>query len=137
MLTTTLRGKRIFIVEDNEDNIFVLLTSLRQHGAEVQIDWWAKGDRQALAKSLPIDLIILDLMLPGGRTGFDIFDEIRQNTTLDHIPVVAVSAMDPSIALPKVRDQGFAGFISKPIDINLFPQQIAALIAGENVWHAE
>jgi two-component system cell cycle response regulator DivK len=132
-----LYGKHIFIVEDNQDNIYVILSLLRRHGARVQIDWWAKGERHRLEHAMPIDLVILDLMLSHGRTGFEVFDEIRKSPALKSVPIVAVSAMDPSIALPKVRAQGFSGFIAKPISFELFPQQIAALIAGEEVWYAE
>lgn len=132
-----LWGKHIFIVEDNADNIYVMLSLLRRAGAHVQVDWWAKGECEHLEKAMPIDLIILDLMLPHRRTGFDVFDEIRQRSALDCVPIVAVSAMDHSIALPKVQEQGFSGFISKPVDFHLFPRQIAALIAGEQVWYAQ
>lgn len=136
-MSNELWGKHILIIEDNAENIYVALTLLRRHGAQVQVDWWAKGERQRLEDAMPIDLIILDLMLPHGRTGFEVFDEIRRNSVLAEVPIVAVSAMDPSIALPKVQAQGFSGFISKPVDFYLFPRQIAALIAGEAVWHAE
>jgi len=47
---------------------------------------------------------------------------------------VAVSAMDPSVAIPQARQKGFSGFIAKPIDNRLFPQQIAQIIEGEQVW---
>jgi CheY-like chemotaxis protein len=132
-----LKGKRIFVVEDNEENIYVILSLLRRHGARVQIDWWARGDGYRLKGALPIDIIILDLMLPQGRNGFEVFDELRGVPELADVPIVAVSAMDPSTALPRAREKGFSGFISKPIDFHLFPQQIAALIAGEQVWYAE
>ncbi|MBI5929752.1 MAG: response regulator [Chloroflexi bacterium] len=134
-MTSLLQGKRIFVIEDKEDNIFVIMSLLRKYGATVEIDWWAKGEPHKLESAMPIDLIILDLMLPRGRTGFEVYSEIRSNPTLSKVPIVAVSAMDPSLALPKTQEQGFSGFISKPIDFELFPQQVAILIAGEEVWY--
>jgi CheY-like chemotaxis protein len=130
-----LVGKRIYMVEDNEDNIFVILSILRQHGASVQIDWWAKGEAHKVVKALPLDLIILDLMLPHGRSGYDVFEEIRALPELQRVPIVAVSASDPSIAMPVAINMGFCGFISKPISFDLFPRQIAQLIDGEKVWY--
>jgi CheY-like chemotaxis protein len=130
-----LKGKRIFIVEDNPDNIWVMLSLLKHHGADVHVDWWATGKSQQLVKVLPLDLIILDLMLTAGRSGFTVFDEIRSIPEAAKIPIVAVSAMDASVALSKTREQGFAGFISKPIDIDLFPKQIATIISGGSVWY--
>ncbi|MBI5959083.1 MAG: response regulator [Chloroflexi bacterium] len=130
-----LDGKRIYMVEDNEDNIFVVLSLLRHHGASVQIDWWAKGEAHRVIKALPLDLIILDLMLPHDRSGYDVFEEIRAVPELQHVPVVAVSASDPSIAMPIAITMGFNGYISKPVGFDLFPKQIASLIAGEAVWY--
>ncbi len=130
-----LSGKKIYIVEDNQDNIFVIQSLLAQHGAEVQVDWWAKGEAHKVVRALPLHLIILDLMLPYGRTGYEVFTEIRAIPELQHIPVVAVSAADPSIALHQAVELGFNGFISKPIKYDRFPQQIAELIAGKAVWY--
>jgi CheY-like chemotaxis protein len=103
---------------------------------QVIIDWWAKGEINQLAKAMPIDLILLDLMLPGGRSGYDIFDEIRAHSQFDAVPIVAVSATDPTLAIPRAHQKGFAGFISKPVDDELFPQQLSDLIDGGQVWHA-
>ena len=76
-------------------------------------------------------------MLPNGRSGFDVFDELRNMPELDDVPIVAVSAADASIAMPEAQEKGFSGYISKPVDFNLFHEQIAAVIAGEEVWIAE
>jgi CheY-like chemotaxis protein len=84
--------------------------------------------------AMPIDAILLDLMLPHGRTGFEIFDEIRTAPQLNSVPVVLVTAADASATVPIAVEKGFAGFIAKPIDYTLFPRQIAAVINGESVW---
>jgi CheY-like chemotaxis protein len=67
--------------------------------------------------------------------GYDIFDEIRSRPQFDAIPIVAVSAADPTIAVPKARKKGFSGFISKPVDDELFPKQLRELIDGKPVWY--
>jgi CheY-like chemotaxis protein len=132
--TDILQGKRIYIVEDNPDNIYILLVILRQAGANVTVDWWAKGEGHQILRALPIDVIILDLMLLGTHTGYDVFQEVRMFPQLANVPIVAVSAADASSAVPKVRAMGFSGFIKKPIDDDLFPKQIKSIIDGENVW---
>jgi CheY-like chemotaxis protein len=131
-----LQGKRIFIVEDNIQNRVVFKMMLVCEGASVEFDRWGRDALWRLQAFKNVDLIILDLMLPGGFSGYDIFDEIRTLPEYDNVPIIAVSAAEPSIAIPKTRDMGFAGFIAKPIDGELFPQQIVRLIAGERVWYA-
>jgi DNA-binding NarL/FixJ family response regulator len=49
---------------------------------------------------------------------------------------VAVSAADAATALPKAQRLGMNGFIAKPVDVALLPQQIAAVIAGHPVWYS-
>jgi CheY-like chemotaxis protein len=131
-----LENKRIFIVEDNIQNRIVFTMSLKLHGAQVEFDRWGQHTRTRLQAFRQVDLIILDLMLPGGISGYDIFDEIRSLPEYAAVPIVAVSASDPSLALPKTQAKGFAGFIAKPIDVDLFPKQLARVIAGQPVWHA-
>jgi CheY-like chemotaxis protein len=130
-----LKDKRIFVVEDNPQNRVIFQVILTQYGASVTFERSGKFTVSRLQNTGEVDLIILDLMLPDHTTGFDLYDEIRTLPHLDVVPIVAVSAMDPAVAIPRVRARGFAGFIAKPIDKSLFPKQIADLIAGEPVWH--
>jgi CheY-like chemotaxis protein len=130
-----LQGKNIFIVEDNQQNRVVFQMSLIRHGATVEFERCGRDTVYALSGKLHIDLICLDLMLAHNVSGFDLFQQIRAIPSYNNIPIVAVSAMDPAIAVPKVRALGFSGFIAKPINNQLFPKQLAKLLAGESVWH--
>ena len=129
-----LKGKRIFIVEDNPQNRVVFQITLVRQGATVDFERWGDKTIYHLQNISHIDLIILDLMLAGEISGFDIYDEIRVVPAYDKLPIVAVSAMDPSVAIPQAREKGFSGFIAKPIDNHRFPQQIAQIIEGKQVW---
>lgn len=132
----TLKGKHVFIVEDNIENRVVFQMILIKHGAFVEFERWGRDAIRRIKDSFKIDLIILDLMLKQGVSGFDIYDEIRAMPEFADIPIIAVSAMDPSVAMPKARAKGFNGFIAKPVDSHLFPVQIARILEGEQVWHA-
>src|SRR5687767_4323959 len=131
-----LNQKKIFIVEDNLSNRAISQMLLEQQGARTAIDRWGLEACTRLERFGTVDLIILDLMFPGGVTGFDIFDEIRSHPEFRHVPIVAVSAADPSEAVPHAKAKGFTGFISKPVDFNQFAQQIADIIEGVEVWEA-
>lgn len=130
-----LNGKHIFIVEDNLQNRVIFQMCLIRQGAVVDFERWGKDALYRLQNSSRLDVIVLDLMLAEGYSGFDIFDEIRAQPKFDRVPVVAVSAMDPSVAVPKARSKGFSGFIAKPIDSRLFPQQLAQVIEGDSIWY--
>lgn len=129
-----LKDKRIFIVEDNMQNRLIFQMALIRQGASVDFERWGRDTLYHIQNTSRIDLIVLDLMLADGVSGFDIFDQIRALPKYNAVQIIAVSAMDPSIAIPKTRAQGFSGFIAKPIDNVLFPKQLASIIEGEKVW---
>jgi two-component system cell cycle response regulator DivK len=130
-----LQGKRIFIVEDDIINMAVFAAVLRQTNAIIIQDAWNANTISLLTQSLPVDIILLDLMLRFKVSGYDIYDKIKADPQLCKIPIVAVSASDPEIEIPKAKDKGFMGFISKPIDVSQFSTQIAECIDGKQVWH--
>jgi CheY-like chemotaxis protein len=129
-----LYDRRIFILEDNLQNKALTQTMLELQGARVMIDRWGTDTIAQLQRFAPVDLILLDLMLPNNITGYDVFTKIRQLPAFDHVPVVAFSAADVSIAIPNTQAMGFTGFLSKPLDFVLFPFQILSLIQGESIW---
>lgn len=129
-----LRGKRIMIVEDNTLNRVVYTMVLQVTGAILHFDKYGKETMQELQRFIP-DLMILDLMLGKDIDGFQIFEMIRQQSEYNDVPIVAISASDPSSALPKCQDMGFAGFIAKPIEQNLLVDQVSRLIEGKQVWY--
>ncbi len=132
-----LAQRRVFYVEDDVSNRAIAQMILESQGAIVGFErWGASSTIPRLRKFMPIDVILLDLMFPGGITGYDVFDAIQREPDLMGIPVVAVSAADPAMEMNRVRDLGFSGFISKPVDMRRFPDQVAAVIAGETVWYA-
>ena len=134
-MLSTLIGKKIFILEDNSMNRIVFRISLITQGALVEFDIWGRETIEKITKYNP-DLIILDLMLPNGESGYTVFQQIREHSEYDNIPIVAISASEPAIALPKTKKMGFSGFIAKPIDESIFPQQMAKILEGEAIWSA-
>ena len=131
-----LKGKHIFVVEDNMQNRVIFQMSFIRHGAVVDFERRGRETLARLNELSEVDLIILDLMLAEGISGFDLYDEIRAIAKFSATPIVAVSAMDPGLAIPKTLAKGFSGFIAKPIDNHLFPKQIARIIDGEAIWYA-
>jgi CheY-like chemotaxis protein len=137
MLHGKLSGKRIFIIEDNVTNRAMMQLLLEREGAQVSFERWGSGANERLTAFAPIDIILLDLMFPNNVTGYDVFDKIRLMPEFNHVPIVAVSAAEPEIAIPQTHEKGFSGFISKPIDrYELFVQQILTIMEGTPIWYA-
>lgn len=130
-----LKGKRVLVVEDNPMNRAVFTIFFASHEMNVVFDYFGKDTPNRLAGlQHKVDFIILDLMLPAAVSGFDVYDEIRAVPDYANIPILIVSAADPSTAIPRAQALGVNGFISKPINDELFPSQLEAILRGENIW---
>lgn len=129
------RRKRIFVVEDNLENRIITRYALAPLNPSLQFDAFGRDVLRRIHEFAPVDLIILDLMIKGGSSGYSIFRELRSDSQFKAVPIVAVSAADPGEAMRLCREMGFQGFIGKPIDDELFPQQIQQLIDGAEIWH--
>jgi len=131
-----LKDKRVVIVEDDVMNMAVYAVAFKQSGATVIQDPFNTDTINMIKKHLPFDIILLDLMLRHSLDGYEIFDKLKADPELSKIPVVAISASDPAIEMPKAKEKGFSGFIGKPIDPFMLIGQVATCIKGEQIWYA-
>jgi two-component system cell cycle response regulator DivK len=127
----------VLIVEDNPDNLFIALELVRRAG--VPHCYGLASGRQLLelieVEEGPIHLILLDLQLPG-EDGYAILTRLRTVPQIQSTRVVALTANVLVEDITLARAAGFNGFIGKPLNYHRFPQQIARILAGEEVWEA-
>jgi CheY-like chemotaxis protein len=128
-----LNSKRILYIEDDLNDLTRVRLLLEQHGVKVK---QSSGENALtlLESYLPIDLILLDLTLRGKLSGYDIFEMIRADPRFADIPIVATSAEVLEVEMNRARMRGFTGFISKPIHLLHFSEQIAKILEGKSVW---
>jgi two-component system cell cycle response regulator DivK len=74
------------------------------------------------------ELVLMDIQLPG-KDGFALLDEIRQSVHRD-MRVVALTAHAMAGDRERALAAGFDGYITKPIDVRRFPEQISRALAG-------
>jgi CheY-like chemotaxis protein len=134
MSTSLLANKRIFLVEDDFVNIHIFTKVLAKHNALVFHNSIGLGAEKQILELLPIDLIVIDIMLQRGQNGFDIFAKIREEPKLRSIKIIGTSSLDPEVVIPKARDAGFTGFISKPVDALALSSLLEKALRGEQVW---
>lgn len=129
-----LKNKRIFLIEDDVLNLAIISRVLMNSKANVFQNYNSIGIVEHIRQYLPIDLILLDIMLRRGINGLGIVADIKMDRHTSQIPIVAVSSMDPEVAVPQAQLAGCNGFISKPINSNTFANDLAAIINGEERW---
>jgi CheY-like chemotaxis protein len=76
-----------------------------------------------LADRLRPDLVLLDVMMPGG-SGLSVVERLRETPGLASVPVVVVSAFVSERDRAAARAAGANGFVGKPFD----PDDLASLV---------
>lgn len=107
----------VLIIEDDPDTRDLVGRLLTMHGYGVRTA--SNGWEGLLALEERVDLILLDMMLPG-MDGLTFLRSLRGQKAGQMIPVVMMTAMDPSDVLPKVRPFGVNEVLPK--DGNLMRQ---------------
>jgi two-component system, cell cycle response regulator DivK len=123
----------VLVVEDNVSNFVLIARMLGFLG--IHCEWKTSGyEVVEYADTLPrLDLILMDIRLPY-EDGYGALRKIRQSPRLKDVPVVAVTAEASQQQMIKAQASGFNGFLGKPLDPDLFPDQIQRILAGKPVW---
>jgi DNA-binding response OmpR family regulator len=114
---------RVLVIEDEQKMADLIKRGLEEEGIEVETAYDGGVGFEA-GKSENIDLIILDLALPG-RNGLDIARDWRQLGI--KTPILIVTAMDSTEAKVKGLDTGADDYITKPFAFAELLARIRAL----------
>ena len=116
---------KILIVEDSPDNMKLFRTLLTMRGHTVIGLTGGDGLLETIGRERPA-AVLMDIQLPG-KDGFTLLGEIRGS---EHraLTVLALTAHAMSGDRERALEAGFDGYITKPIDIRSFPQQVQAAL---------
>lgn len=115
-------SRRVLVIEDNEQNRYLVTFLLEKHGFEVL----AATDGPAgieCARSCRPDIILLDIQLPRMH-GYDVARALRGMAALHETPIIAVTSHAMAGDREKSLAAGCTGYIEKPINPDTFIDQI-------------
>jgi CheY-like chemotaxis protein len=117
---------RILIVEDNADNLELMRFLLDHAGYQVLCTTTGLQALEAIRQEAP-DLIVLDLGLPE-LDGWSLAQTLKEDPATQQIPLVAVTAYTLSSDRRRAMAAGCDGFISKPMDVRSFVEEIEVFL---------
>lgn len=119
--------KKILIVEDVELNVDLLVQLLEDDFELMIAENGAVG--VTLAEEENPDLILMDISLPV-MDGYEATERIKANPSLQHIPIIAVTAHAMTGDEEKALSAGCDDFLTKPIDDDLLFDKIDYFLGG-------
>jgi two-component system cell cycle response regulator DivK len=125
-----MAGELILIIEDNDKNLKLVRDVLQFNGYETAEAMTAE-DGLVLARSRHPALILLDIQLPG-MDGFAALRQLRADPITTSTPVMAVTASAMEQDRQKILAAGFDGYMTKPINVKRFIEEIRTVLVGLN-----
>ncbi len=113
---------RILVIEDEPGIVDFLERGLRAHGFEVDsaLDGNAGTDK---ALGDPIDLVVLDMMLPG-RSGLEVLETLHESKPM--LPVIVLTARGEIEDRVTGLDAGAVDYLTKPFSLSELAARIRA-----------
>jgi two-component system cell cycle response regulator DivK len=130
MVDEEMAAKTVLVVEDFEDNRFMMRRLLEMSGYRVVE---AVNGREAVDKAVSErpDLILMDLSLPH-LDGLSATRRIREQDGLGRVPIVAVSAHDTSDFHAEALAAGCNEYVTKPIDFDQLESLLRRLVPKDS-----
>lgn len=113
---------KILVIEDNEQNMYLMTFLLESHGYEI-VQARNGKDGIRLAQETRPHVILLDIQLPE-MDGYHVAEELRKDKSLDNIPIIAVTSYAMLGDKERILAAGATGYFEKPINPKTFTSQI-------------
>ncbi|GAB4278244.1 MAG: response regulator transcription factor [Coriobacteriia bacterium] len=118
-----VQGRRILVVDDEESILKIARHALEEAGFEVMTALDGESAEQILNSS-QIDLVVLDLVLPG-KSGFDVAQDIR---AVSDLPIVILSAKADEVDRVLGLEMGADDYITKPFSPRELVSRVKAVL---------
>ena len=116
----------IVIVDDEEDSLRLAEVLLLEYGANIHTAMDGKEGLELVREVKP-KFVISDLSMPV-LDGWGLIAALKEDTTINHIPVIALTAH----AMVGDRDRavafGFHNYLTKPLTVDTFIQDLVKLL---------
>ena len=114
--------EKILVVDDEEDILELIHFNLSREGYTIRCAATGENALKSL-KTEPVDLIVLDLMLPG-IDGFTVAKQIKGDPRIQHIPIIMLTAKGSETDVVTGLEVGAEDYITKPFSTRILLARI-------------
>src|SRR5579871_2001429 len=119
-----MMGKSVLIVEDDPATRTLWIKHLEFAGWMVETVDSVEDAEAALVDHLP-SVMILDVMLAGDMSGWDLLAKLRASAATQQLPIFIVTTLDEP---QKAREAGATGFLVKPCSPALLVERLSQAV---------
>jgi class 3 adenylate cyclase/AmiR/NasT family two-component response regulator len=123
----TRTDARLLVVDDHEDNRYILTQRLRREGYRNIVQATNGVEAMFLLSTSDIDLVLLDVLMPE-MDGYQVLAQIRGNARLRTIPVIMISAIDELETVVRCIEAGAEDYLPKPFNTVLLRARVQACL---------
>ncbi len=123
---TSLKGKRVLVVDDDVRNVFALTNALEMQGMEVSFAENGREGLAALDADPDVDIVLMDVMMPE-MDGYETMGAIRADERFTALPIIALTAKAMRGDREKSLAAGASDYITKPVETD-------SLLSMMRVW---
>lgn len=105
-------AKTVFIIEDDIFLQGLEATKIKKEGYEIETAADSVGVAEVMKRKVKIDLVLLDLMLPGV-DGFEVLKTIRKDKDMANVPVIVFSNLSEKKDIDHAKELGISEFMVK------------------------
>ncbi len=105
--------KHVLIVDDDPDIVELMGDILSMGGYEVSFAHSGEEGLERLKEAKP-SLVLLDIMMPTGMDGWETLEVIKSSEMYDDVPVVMVTAKQPTFRVAQTKAKLIDGYLVKP-----------------------
>jgi signal transduction histidine kinase/ActR/RegA family two-component response regulator len=121
-------GRRVLVVDDNDDAADLLALMLEQRGYVTSVAYKGTAALDAVRASTP-QVVILDIGLPD-MSGYDVARALRRSAELGSTPVlIALTGWGTRDDRQRAMDAGFDLHLTKPVDLEMLDAALARVDA--------
>jgi signal transduction histidine kinase len=117
----------ILVADDDSADLRILINAFTTENYNIIAVKNGKEALEMLEKNKGIDILVLDLMMPGV-SGYEVCKKIREKFSLSELPVLILTTANQMMDITASYEAGANDFLAKPYDVSQLKFKIRSLI---------